>query len=326
MASADFTLPLACGVGVQPDTGAPRIPKHPAPIFSLTSRVRQPWRLKMNPLFLALALSLHAAAFVGLQVLTDGRDSWEPPEFIPPFVVQGAFGAPDAAAPALLDESTVLSSPDIPRVDLAPTVLADIDLDSEPREIDDSEFLPAPRPLEPETIHDPAPGLETLDSLRKLAAHTFPIPGTAGEESGTNPRPADAALAALAPEPLPPAPPAPRPAPQAIGGRMGSAGGNATPEGSGRFEGASSLSGYQVKPPYPAEAQRLGLEGVCVIEMEIDATGKVVGVRLVEGTGHDCLDAAAISAARMWRFRPAHRNGIPEPATIRKRFQFKLNR
>lgn len=322
MPGADFTVPVTCGVGIPTSTATAAPAKKLCPIFSLSARAREPRQWRLNPVTLGFSLSLHAAAFVTLAVLTTNRDTYEPPEFIPPFVVQGGFGVAAREAPAPIDDALLVSPQDIPRVDLAPAVLADIDLESTPREIDDAEIFPLPQPAEPEPAPDPAPALESWDRLRQLARKpSFPIPGAARGGSGADGTPADVAAAPSAPPP----PPAPRPAPPAISGRVEGGAGRAAAEGSGSFEGAAALSGYQVKPPYPAAAQRLGLEGTCVIEMEIDAFGAVVRVTLVEGTGHPCLDEAALSAARRWRFRPARKNGIAASAIVLKRFQFKLN-
>jgi protein TonB len=66
-----------------------------------------------------------------------------------------------------------------------------------------------------------------------------------------------------------------------------------------------------VKPVYPDEALRAGLEGLVVLEAIVDERGRVGGeIKVVRGLGHGC-DEAAVAAVRQWRFRPATRNGKP---------------
>jgi protein TonB len=67
-----------------------------------------------------------------------------------------------------------------------------------------------------------------------------------------------------------------------------------------------------VKPDYPAEARRSGAEGLVILQVDIDATGAVKMVRLVQGLGHGCDEAAE---AAVWKtlFRPAVSNGFPVP-------------
>ncbi|HEY6321948.1 MAG TPA: TonB family protein [Thermoanaerobaculia bacterium] len=66
-----------------------------------------------------------------------------------------------------------------------------------------------------------------------------------------------------------------------------------------------------VKPVYPEEALRAGLEGLVVLEAIVDERGKVGDeIKVVRGLGHG-FDEAAVAAVRQWRFRPATRDGKP---------------
>ena len=66
-----------------------------------------------------------------------------------------------------------------------------------------------------------------------------------------------------------------------------------------------------VKPVYPEEALRAGLEGLVVLEAIVDERGRVGhDVKVVRSLGHG-FDEAAIAAVRQWRFRPATRDGKP---------------
>ncbi len=66
--------------------------------------------------------------------------------------------------------------------------------------------------------------------------------------------------------------------------------------------------GQPCKPPYPAEARRLGVEGRVELEVELRADGTVGEIRLVKGLGHG-LDEAAIAALRDCPFEPAEAHG-----------------
>lgn len=59
----------------------------------------------------------------------------------------------------------------------------------------------------------------------------------------------------------------------------------------------------KVKPAYPIEARRLGIEGVVTFQVDIDATGAVKKVTLVKGLGHGC-DQAAMEALWKTPFSP----------------------
>src|SRR5688572_27085335 len=55
--------------------------------------------------------------------------------------------------------------------------------------------------------------------------------------------------------------------------------------------------------PYPAEALRDRVEGNVGLELDVDAAGKVVGVRVTAPVGHG-FDEAAAEAARRFTFKP----------------------
>jgi TonB family protein len=71
-------------------------------------------------------------------------------------------------------------------------------------------------------------------------------------------------------------------------------------------KGAEKRLSHSVPPKYPAEA-RSQAEGTIVLKEVVDETGKVSGVRLVEGDA--TLAAAAIEAVQQWRYRPYVRDG-----------------
>jgi periplasmic protein TonB len=65
----------------------------------------------------------------------------------------------------------------------------------------------------------------------------------------------------------------------------------------------------QVKPRYPQEAFVKKVEGVVVVEILIDAAGRVARARVIRSA--PLLDEAALEAVRSWVFEPAVRHGRP---------------
>ncbi|MFP4408514.1 MAG: energy transducer TonB [Spirochaetaceae bacterium] len=57
-----------------------------------------------------------------------------------------------------------------------------------------------------------------------------------------------------------------------------------------------------VTPEYPDSARRAGWAGTVVLELSIGRRGRVDEFELVESSGHEILDEAALRAARLWRF------------------------
>jgi TonB family protein len=72
----------------------------------------------------------------------------------------------------------------------------------------------------------------------------------------------------------------------------------------------------QVKPDYPADLQRLGVQGSVMIRAVISINGNVLSPQVVS-TGADArLAKLALNAVRQWRYEPCLLNGQPvETAT-----------
>lgn len=62
-------------------------------------------------------------------------------------------------------------------------------------------------------------------------------------------------------------------------------------------------------PKYPAEEQRLGIEGSVMLVIEVGTSGELLGVVVEKSSGNSNLDEAAVEAAQSWRFEPAMRDG-----------------
>jgi TonB family protein len=62
---------------------------------------------------------------------------------------------------------------------------------------------------------------------------------------------------------------------------------------------------YSPKPAYRPEWAKQGLKGKGVVLITIDTkTGKVSGVQMLQSTGSQLLDGAALQAYSQWRFEP----------------------
>lgn len=80
-------------------------------------------------------------------------------------------------------------------------------------------------------------------------------------------------------------------------------------------------------PRYPAEAMKKGEQGNVVLDVTVDATGKVTGVQ-IDQHGTDAstdLQVAALQAAGNWKFKPGHRNGKTVGGVIQVPVKFSLN-
>jgi protein TonB len=78
----------------------------------------------------------------------------------------------------------------------------------------------------------------------------------------------------------------------------------------------------QTKPQYPHEAFVKKIEGVVVVEILIDANGRVARVRIVQSV--PLLDAAALEAVRQWAFEPAIKQGRPVATVANAPVSFRI--
>ena len=71
---------------------------------------------------------------------------------------------------------------------------------------------------------------------------------------------------------------------------------------------------YAPRPVYPAEARSRHLTGVGIVLADVDRkTGYVTDARMLQSTGYQVLDDAALNACRQWRFRPGTVSDIRIP-------------
>ncbi len=78
------------------------------------------------------------------------------------------------------------------------------------------------------------------------------------------------------------------------------------------------------KPDYPAEAKRLRQEGVVMVNVSVNAEGRVTDASLAHSSGFPLLDQAALQAVHHWTFEPARAMGIPVASKPAVPIRFKL--
>ena len=79
----------------------------------------------------------------------------------------------------------------------------------------------------------------------------------------------------------------------------------------------------EVRPEYPVQAKRMGIEGEVILEATINEQGRVVESRAL--SGHPLLVAAAIQSVSKWRYAPTILNGTPWPVLLKVRVTFSLS-
>jgi protein TonB len=77
-------------------------------------------------------------------------------------------------------------------------------------------------------------------------------------------------------------------------------------------------------PQYPREAIARGLQGTVILRLRISAAGVVEQVEVVESSGHELIDRAAVEAVSKWRGAPARRYGRPVTAEEVLPIRFRL--
>lgn len=76
-------------------------------------------------------------------------------------------------------------------------------------------------------------------------------------------------------------------------------------------------------PEYPRRARQLGIEGLIVIEVEVDEEGRVTAVRLRQSLDEE-LDRLTVAAAKKWLYEPARLDGHPIASTKIFRLRYAL--
>ena len=80
---------------------------------------------------------------------------------------------------------------------------------------------------------------------------------------------------------------------------------------------------YSPKAPYPPAALRERISGQVVMEVVVDAEGRVESARVTKSLRAD-FDDRAIEAVKTWRFEPARRDGRAVPALLTISMEFSV--
>ena len=80
----------------------------------------------------------------------------------------------------------------------------------------------------------------------------------------------------------------------------------------------------QVQAVYPEAAKHSGVEGVVMLQVDLNSEGQVMDVQVIKGIGFGC-DEAAVNAMKQSIFTPAYEGLIPVPVRIKIPYRFKIN-
>lgn len=105
------------------------------------------------------------------------------------------------------------------------------------------------------------------------------------------------------------------------------AGGAANSEGSSRPPLADRAARVLQMPPpdYPPLSRERGEQGVVMLQLAVDASGRLGEVSVLQSSGFSRLDKAARAAVQRWRFQPAIENGQPVAAQLTLPVRFALD-
>jgi protein TonB len=88
-----------------------------------------------------------------------------------------------------------------------------------------------------------------------------------------------------------------------------------------RMEQARVLDFKQ--PEYPRRARQLGIEGLVVLELEVDENGKLIKVRVRQSLDEE-LDRISVEAAKSWLYEAARLDGMAIASTRLLRLRYAL--
>jgi len=165
---------------------------------------------------------------------------------------------------------------------------------------------PIPLPPDPPPIPDPPATKDTHQPPRSTPyqpPRTFPVPSLDGPTIDTTPIPQPD----LRPIPGPDLGPTTTAIPQPV--RVGP-----------RFMTPERL----IKPPYPADKQRLEEEATLRLKLSIDDRGRVTAVEPVGRVDRSFFEAARTHLIAYWRYKPATEDGRAVAATAVITLTFRL--
>lgn len=84
--------------------------------------------------------------------------------------------------------------------------------------------------------------------------------------------------------------------------------------------------GSVMPPTYPVESKAAREEGVVKLRVVVDKTGWTQEVRVQESSGFPRLDAAALDAAKHFRYRPGTVDGVATTMAVNVPVRFQLEK
>ncbi len=78
-------------------------------------------------------------------------------------------------------------------------------------------------------------------------------------------------------------------------------------------------------PQYPLQARLRGVEGLVLLEVLVDISGRVADIKLLASSAHSALDRAAVRAVRRWSFIPGTIASKKTKMWVRVPVRFRLN-
>lgn len=78
------------------------------------------------------------------------------------------------------------------------------------------------------------------------------------------------------------------------------------------------------KPPYPAQAYRMRVQGKVILLVEVLPSGQAGRVSLEVSSGNELLDKSALETVKKWHFSPAKKDGVVIPQIVKVPISFNL--
>ncbi|MCK5598461.1 energy transducer TonB [bacterium] len=82
---------------------------------------------------------------------------------------------------------------------------------------------------------------------------------------------------------------------------------------------------YKSIPAYPDLAIKMGFEGTVVLTLYLDEEGNIYGTEILESSGYDRLDKAALNSGKLCKFTGAVQNGKNIKVSIKLTYVFDLD-
>ncbi|AOE50551.1 TonB family protein [Kangiella sediminilitoris] len=77
------------------------------------------------------------------------------------------------------------------------------------------------------------------------------------------------------------------------------------------LQDSSAMAMYRAQPSYPIKAQLNGIEGWVLLKYDVDASGTLSNISVLDSQPKNIFDKEAVKALKEWKFRPAMTEGRP---------------